>query len=58
MSLPTADSIAAENHDHKPNGIPLDSVRPENALVQLAGDRQIARQLIKLLETRGAYAGG
>jgi hypothetical protein len=27
-------------------------------LVQLAGDRQIARSLIKLLETRGAYAGG
>ena len=28
------------------------------ALVQLAGDRQIARSLIKLLGTRGAYAGG
>ena len=28
------------------------------ALVQLAGDRQIARSLIKLLETHGAYAGG
>ena len=28
------------------------------ALVQLAGDRHITRSLIKLLETRGAYAGG
>ncbi len=28
------------------------------ALVQLAGDRQIARSLIKLLETHRAYAGG
>ena len=28
------------------------------ALVQLAGDRQIARSLIKLLGTHGAYAGG
>jgi hypothetical protein len=28
------------------------------ALVQLAGDRQIARSLVKLLETHGAYAGG
>jgi Domain of unknown function (DUF927) len=30
----------------------------DSVLVQLAGDRQIARSLIKLLETRGAYAGG
>jgi hypothetical protein len=30
----------------------------DSALVQLAGDRQIARSLIKLLGTRGAYAGG
>ena len=29
---PSADSIGAENHDRKPNGIPLDSVSPENAL--------------------------
>ena len=28
------------------------------ALVQLAGDRQIARSLIKLLGTHGAYDGG
>jgi hypothetical protein len=30
----------------------------DSALVQLAGDRQIARSLIKLLGTHGAYAGG
>jgi hypothetical protein len=30
--LPSADSIGKENHHRKPNGIPLDSVRPENAL--------------------------
>ncbi len=30
----------------------------DSALVQLAGDRQIARSLIKLLGRRGAYAGG
>ena len=30
--LPSADSIGAENHGRKPNGIHLDSVRPENAL--------------------------
>jgi hypothetical protein len=32
MMLPSADSIGKENHHRKPNGIPLDSVRPENAL--------------------------
>jgi hypothetical protein len=32
MILPSADSTGAQNHDRKPNGIPLDSVRPENAL--------------------------
>ena len=30
----------------------------DSALLQLAGDRQIARSLIKLLGTHGAYAGG
>ena len=30
--LPSPDSTGAQNHDRKPNGIPLDSVRPENAL--------------------------
>ena len=30
----------------------------DSALVQLAGDRQIARSLVKLLGTHGAYAGG
>jgi hypothetical protein len=33
MMLPSPDSTGAQNHDRKPNGIPLDSVRPENALV-------------------------
>src|ERR1700679_1319570 len=32
MMLPSPDSTGAQNHDRKPNGIPLDSVRPENAL--------------------------
>ncbi len=32
--------------------------RSRRALVQLAGDRHIARSLIKLLGTHGAYAGG
>jgi hypothetical protein len=32
MMLPSADSIGAENHARKPNGIVLDSVSPENAL--------------------------
>jgi hypothetical protein len=32
MMLPSAESIGAENHARKPNGIPLDSVSPENAL--------------------------
>jgi hypothetical protein len=30
----------------------------DTALVQLTGDRQIARSLIKLLEANGVYAGG
>jgi hypothetical protein len=30
--LPSANSTEATNHERKPNGIPLDSVRPENAL--------------------------
>ena len=32
--LPSADSIGAENHHRKPNGIPLDSVTAENALMR------------------------
>src|ERR1700733_12912434 len=35
MMLPSPDSTGAQNHDRKPNGIPLDSVRPENALVKV-----------------------
>src|ERR1700728_3951308 len=34
MMLPSPDSTGAQNHDRKPNGIPLDSVRPENALAR------------------------
>src|SRR5690348_7452311 len=33
MMLPSADSIRTENHHRNPNGIPLDSVTAENALV-------------------------
>ncbi len=34
--LPSAELIGAENHARKPNGIPLDSVTPENALADQA----------------------
>src|ERR1700721_1113071 len=37
MMLPSPDSTGAQNHDRKPNGIPLDSVRPENALMACLG---------------------
>ena len=40
MTLPSPDSIGAENHARKPNGIALDSVTPENALA-----RKIARSV-------------
>ena len=38
MSLPSANSIATENHHRNPKGIPLDSVSPENALEGLAAN--------------------
>jgi hypothetical protein len=41
MMLPSAESIGAENHARKPNGIPLDSVSPENALEPRRDDGNI-----------------
>ena len=52
MMLPSADSIGAENHEPKPNGIRLDSVSPENALVARGGELTLVTQNIDDLHER------
>ncbi len=60
MTLPSADSIGAENHARKPNGIALDSVSPENALVRWSRMRKVHQspeRRVQIVKPAAAAAG-
>src|ERR1700728_2819779 len=62
MMLPSPDSTGAQNHDRKPNGIPLDSVRPENALAfQAYVDQVLVPELkpgdVVIMDNLGSHKG-
>src|ERR1700728_1296723 len=58
MMLPTPDSTGAQNHDRKPNGIPLDSVRPENALVKANKSKEKSLHFLGFLWPNRAFSMG